>query len=188
MSGFGVRTLVFPTDFSECSYHAGRTAAAIARHFGARIHALHVEPPVTAPAEPSQLSAAIADLGGGVEVVTATADGVPARQICAYAARVGADLIVMGTHGRTGISRALLGSVAEAVVRHAACPVMTIPAVAPAWVLAAPAPRELEAECVVCAERSPDLICAACRAMIRGEALDRKRPKEYAHQVVTASK
>jgi nucleotide-binding universal stress UspA family protein len=178
MNGFGVRTLVFPTDFSACSYHAGRTAAAIARHFGARLHVLHVDPPVTAPAEPTQLAAAVADLGDGFGVVTATVDGIPARQICAYASRVGADLIVMGTHGRTGISRTLLGSVAEAVVRRAACPVMTIPAVEPAWVPAALVEPALEGECVVCAAHSPDLICETCRAIIRGEALERKHSEE----------
>jgi nucleotide-binding universal stress UspA family protein len=187
MSGFGVRTLVFPTDFSECSYHAGRTAAAIARHFGARLHVLHVEPPVTAPAQPAQLAAAAADLGGGLEMATATVNGIPARQICAYAMRVGADLIVMGTHGRTGISRALLGSVAEAVVRHAGCPVMTIPAVEPAWVPAVPVAPALEGECVVCGAASPDLICEVCRGIIRGETLERKRPEEHAGHVVTAS-
>jgi nucleotide-binding universal stress UspA family protein len=172
MNGFGVRTLVFPTDFSECSYNAGRTAAAFAQHFGAQLHVLHVDPPVTAPAEPTRLAAAVADLGGGVGIVSATVAGIPARQICAYATSVGADLIVMGTHGRTGISRAVLGSVAEAVVRRAACPVMTIPAVAPAWVPAALVEPALEDECVVCAGHSPDLICEGCRAIIRGDGLE----------------
>ena len=178
MRDFGVRTLVFPTDFSECSYHAGRTAAAIAEHFGARLHVLHVDPPVTAPSEPKQLAAAVADLGAGLGIVTATAAGIPARQICAYASRVGADLIVMGTHGRTGISRAVLGSVSEAVVRSAACPVMTIPSAAPAWVPAPPVEPVLEGQCVVCAAQSPDLICEDCRAIIRGEAIERRRSAE----------
>jgi nucleotide-binding universal stress UspA family protein len=128
MSGFRVRTLVFPTDFSDCSQHAGEQAAEVARHFGARLHVIQVDAPVGAPTPASRLPAAAAALGSGLDITTATTLGVPAHAICAYAQRIGADLIVMGTHGRTGMSGAVLGSVAEAVVRHARCPVMTIPA------------------------------------------------------------
>src|SRR5215470_10316201 len=111
MSGFDVRMLVFPTDFSDCSRHAGRRAADVARHFGARLHVLHVDPPVTAPIPWSRVAAAAAELGANLSVTTATASGIPAHAIAAYAERIGADLIVMGTHGRTGVSRAVLGSV-----------------------------------------------------------------------------
>src|SRR5262249_46449390 len=148
MTGFRVRTLVFPTDFSECSRHAGEQAAAIARHFGARLHVLHVDPPVTAPTLPSRVTTAAAELGAGLDVTTATTSGVPAHAICAYAQKVGADLIVMGTHGRTGVSRAVLGSVAEATVRHARCPVMTIPSPAPVKTEMPASGREVR--CVVC--------------------------------------
>ena len=125
MSGFDVRTVVFPTDFSDCSRHAGRRAAGVARRFGARLHILRVDPPVSAPTPPSRLTAAAAELGADLDVTTAMTTGVPAHAICAYAERVGADLIVMGTHGRTGVSRAVVGSVAEEVVRHSRCSVMT---------------------------------------------------------------
>jgi nucleotide-binding universal stress UspA family protein len=128
MSGFDVRTVVFPTDFSDCSRHAGGRAANVARHFGARLHILRVDLPMAAPTPASRLTAAAAELGDGLDVTTAMTTGVPAHVICAYAERVGADLIVMGTHGRTGVSRAVLGSVAEEVVRHARCSVMTVPA------------------------------------------------------------
>jgi|SRR5438034_7201188 len=175
MNGFHVRTLVFPTDFSDCSRHAGDRAADIARHFGARLHVLHVDPPVTAPAPPSRLGAAAGDLGADLDVTTATTSGTPAHAICAYARRIGADLIVMGTHGRTGVSRAVLGSVAEAVVRHARCPVMTIPAVEAAPVTAEMRGSAAEGHCVVCANASPDLFCEPCRAIIRGEALESAR-------------
>ena len=131
MSGFDVRTVVFPTDFSDCSRHAGQRAADIARHFGAQLHVLRVDAPVTPPTPPSRMATAAAELGDDVSTTTAITSGVPGHAICAYAERVGADLIVMGTHGRTGVSRAVLGSVAEAVVRHSRCPVMTIPAIAP---------------------------------------------------------
>jgi nucleotide-binding universal stress UspA family protein len=128
VSTFRVRTIVFPTDFSECSRHAGERAADVARHFGARLHLLHVDLPAGPSTPSSRLPAAALTLGPGLDVTTATTTGVPAHAICAYARRIGADLIVIGTHGRTGVARAVLGSVAEAVVRHAACPVMTVPA------------------------------------------------------------
>ncbi len=186
MSSFGVRTVVFPTDFSDCSRHAGRKAADIARHFGARLYVLHVDPPVTAPVDPARLSEAVADLGDGLDIRTATTTGIAARGICAYARRIGADLIVMGTHGRTGISRRLLGSVAEAVVRRAVCPVMTVPAVEVAREPAETTDAAAEAHCIVCAMASPDLICEACRAIVRGEALQRKRGEERAGRVGVA--
>jgi nucleotide-binding universal stress UspA family protein len=127
MSGLQIRTLVFPTDFSDCSRHVGTRAADVARHFRARVHVVHVDEPVAPPTPAARLAGAAADLGPDVDVTTAMTSGVPAHAICDYAQRIGADLIVMGTHGRTGVSRAVLGSVAEAVVRHARCPVMTIP-------------------------------------------------------------
>jgi nucleotide-binding universal stress UspA family protein len=178
MSGFGVRTIVFPTDFSDCSRYAGVRAADLARHFGARLHVLHVDPPVTAPSPPARLADAAAALGPGLEVTTATAAGTPARAICAYARRVGADLVVMGTHGRTGVSRTLLGSVAEGVVRHALSPLMTIRPVEHAAVRAEGPEVPAESRCVVCAKPSADLICEPCRAVIRGEAIERKRSEE----------
>ena len=118
---------MFPTDFSDCSRRAAKRAADIARHFHARVHVVHVDG-IGPPTPAARLAAAAADLGPDLDVTTAMTSGVPAHAICAYAQRVGADLIVMGTHGRTGVSRAVLGSVAEAVVRHARCAVMTIPA------------------------------------------------------------
>jgi len=178
MSGFHAQTLVFPTDFSDCSRHAGARAADVARHFGARVHVLHVDLPVTAPTPPSRLAAAAADLGADLDITTATTSGVPAHAICAYAQRIGADLIVMGTHGRTGVSRAVLGSVAEAVVRHARCPVMTIPALETAPAKAQTREPATGAHCVVCATASADLICEACRGIIRGEAPRTKRAAE----------
>jgi nucleotide-binding universal stress UspA family protein len=62
-------------------------------------------------------------------VTIAMTSGVPAHAICAYAQRVRADLIVMGTHGRTGVRRLLLGSVAEQVLHKAGCPVLVVPPV-----------------------------------------------------------
>src|SRR5262245_2111708 len=179
-----LRTVLFATDFSEASRIAGRTAAEIARHFGSRLHVLHVVPPVTDPSPPPEsLRAAAAELGAGLSVVTAIASGRPAARIVDYARRHAVDLIVLGTHGRTGVSRAILGSVAEAVVRLARCRVLTVP---PASAAAPVAPDAIEEiaetmSCAVCARPSQgELICEACRARIRGEALERKRVEERA--------
>ena len=175
-----IRRILFPTDFSLASEVAGHAAADLARHFGARLHVLHVVPPVTDPTlAPDALRAVVTALGPGLDVETAVVSGAAARQIVGYADRAGVDLIVMGRHGRSGVSAALLGSVAEAVVRRAPCWVLTVPALRPERV----APREeepAEALCLACGQRSPDLVCETCRTRIRGEALDRKLRDERA--------
>lgn len=177
------RNILFATDFSETSQLAGRTAAEFARHFGGRLHVLHVVPPVTdpTPATPA-LRAAVLELGAGLSLVTAGATGFAASEIVKYARTNAIDLIVLGTHGRTGFSRALLGSVAEAVTRRAGCPVLTVPplTVAPARVAEVNEVKETTS-CLVCGVASQDdLVCESCRARIRGEALERKRGEERA--------
>src|SRR5689334_22530096 len=127
MQDLAVREILFPTDYSDISLNAGRTAAQLARRTGARLHVVHVVPPVTDPGPADPLPKAIAGFGSGLDVVTAVVPGLPAREIVRYARRHAIDVIVMGTHGRTGMSRALLGSVAEAVVRRAPCRVLTVP-------------------------------------------------------------
>jgi nucleotide-binding universal stress UspA family protein len=67
----------------------------------------------------------------GVELTTCVADGIAAEAIVATATRLKSDLIVIATHGRTGLSHLLLGSVAERVVRAAPCPVLTVRAATP---------------------------------------------------------
>src|SRR2546427_6051265 len=179
-----IREVLFATDFSDASRLAGETAAEFARHFGARLHVLHVVPPVTDPTPaPAALRAVAAQLEKGLSIVTAVASGRVARQIVDYALRHAIDLIVLGTHGRTGVSHALLGSVAEAVTRRAPCRVLTVPA-ALLGKSTAPTPiaeSEERTSCTVCARETQDeLICEACRAKIRGEALDRKLRAERA--------
>jgi universal stress protein A len=179
-----MREVLFATDFSDASRLAGETAAAFARHFGARLHVLHVVPPVTDPTSaPAALRDAAAALEPGLSIVTAVASGRVPRQIVDYARRNAIDLIVIGTHGRTGVSHVLLGSVAEAVTRQARCRVLTVPAA----LAAAPSPAargeaaEVPTTCRVCGTETPDeLICEACRARIRGEALEQKRRTERA--------
>ena len=67
----------------------------------------------------------------GILVAGETITGRAAPEIVAYAKKTGADLIVMGTHGRSGFQHALLGSVAERVVHHSPCPVLVVPAPRP---------------------------------------------------------
>ena len=173
-----VRQILLATDFSDASEHAAAVAREYARAFGARLHVLHV-----AWAGDEQAGRLLRgmqeDFAPEVAVTTAIEFGNPAARIVDYARRHGVDLIVVGTHGRTGVSRALLGSVAERVVRTAPCPVLAVPQAAP--VAAGPeAPAPELRRCLVCASPSDDLICAACRARIRGEALERKQREERA--------
>jgi nucleotide-binding universal stress UspA family protein len=161
-----VRCVLFATDFSDLSRPAGRTAAALARQFGARLLVVHVRPFVADGPDLPGLVAAVADLVPGLSVTTETLYGTPATEIVAYARRAGADIVVLGTHGRTGLSRALLGSVAEAVVRRAPCPVLTVGGAATGWTEDVAA-SDVRDKCVVCASATTDLICEQCRALIR---------------------
>jgi len=179
-----VRQILFATDFSETSAASSRVALDYARRFGARLHILHVTWPGSDPVAPPLLAKLGDELGATVPVVTAVESGNPAAQIVRYADRHGIDLIVIGTHGRTGVTRALLGSVAERVARTAACPVLTVPSklAAPAAAAATEATPE-PGHCLVCANPSDDLICTPCRERIRGEAIERKQRNERAGRV-----
>jgi nucleotide-binding universal stress UspA family protein len=145
-----IRRILCPLDFSPFSRHALAQGVALAREFGAEISALHVfalSPVVqTVPAggymgiDPLSLSASrraalTAELreftyevdAGGVVMHAGVDEGDPVDVIVKAAADWPADLIVMGTHGRTGLGRLLLGSVTERVLRRATCPVLTVP-------------------------------------------------------------
>ncbi len=143
-----VNTILWPTDLSEYAAQALPYAVEMARSFRARLHLLHVIDPLwlapTRGAEfpgpaagdiaPLQKSAAeeLRHLQAGVEgvegvkVETAVGTGVPHAEIVRYAREENIDLIVLTTHGRTGLSHALIGSAAEKVVQMATCPVLTI--------------------------------------------------------------
>ena len=169
--------IVLATDFSALAAHAARVAADYARRFRARLHLLHVAYPEADGALTDRLIRLAHEVAPDLESVTAVRVGAAAREIVGYAAAHDAALIVMGTHGRTGVSRALTGSVAELVVRTAGCPVLTVPR-RRATVEAAPADLPVVPRCVVCVNASDDLICASCRARIRGEALSRRHDAE----------
>jgi nucleotide-binding universal stress UspA family protein len=133
-----IRAILHPTDFSDCSECALQIAATLAERHGARLVVLHVAVPrisVYGGGPVSHLSEAaraqLAELVGELQargVQTAVepqvSDGDPAREILRVAREAKCDLIVMGTNGRTGWRRLLMGSVAEAVMRQAECPVL----------------------------------------------------------------
>ena len=174
-----VREIMVATDFSEASNAAVRVAHAYARTFGARLHVFHVTWPEAYGV--TELLARLAqDLGTSVPVVVASHPGDAAAEIVSYAKPRAIDLIVLGTHGRTGVTRALLGSVAERVARMAPCPVLTVPPRGAVPTEEAQAPSPPAHRCIVCSQISPDLICEPCRARIRGEALYAKQREERA--------
>lgn len=136
------RTVLVPTDFSPESDKGLRYGAALARRFGAQLHVVHVsEIDFAAPGpallgKDSQISdAEVAQTvrdrfdGGTGQLIEATFHGRTGRafdQICRSASELQADLIVMSTHGRTGLKRIFLGSNAERVVQHSSSPVLVV--------------------------------------------------------------
>jgi nucleotide-binding universal stress UspA family protein len=135
-----------PIDFSDASRAAMEVAADLARRGAAELLLLHAYPVpgYTFPdgsvvASPKMLQdladgaqrhldewRALAEGFGAPRVETAKEAGEPAAEIVAFARDRGVDLLVLGTHGRTGLEHALMGSVAERVVRKAHCPVLTV--------------------------------------------------------------
>jgi nucleotide-binding universal stress UspA family protein len=144
--------ILCPVDFSAPARRALDYAVGIARWYGARITALHVCPievpigritPLTAgtAVSPSGMSAEawgrmLADFVGaeraeGVVIATEVVEGPVWQEIAAQARLQAADLVVLGTHGRSGFQRLLLGSVTERLLREVDCPVLTVPPGAP---------------------------------------------------------
>jgi nucleotide-binding universal stress UspA family protein len=135
-----IKTILHPTDFSERSDPAFRLACSLSRDYGARLVILHVaEPPPAVAAEGVLMLPPTIDLerlrerlqqlrpeDQKVLVEHLLVQGGAAEEILQVAAEKKCDLIVMGTHGRTGLGRLLMGSVAEQVVRKASCPVLTV--------------------------------------------------------------
>jgi nucleotide-binding universal stress UspA family protein len=134
-----IRKILHATDFSEHSENAFRLACALARDYAAPLVLLHVHSPFVAygdglvAALPPDFTDELREKlratdphDPRVVVERRLIEGDPAREIVRLAREAGCDLIVMGTHGRTGLGRLLMGSVAEAVVRKAPCPVLTV--------------------------------------------------------------
>jgi nucleotide-binding universal stress UspA family protein len=152
MHPISIHRILCPVDFSPFSRRALDHAIALARWYHATVHVLHVSPldvPVgvvtpwasppdvhTSGIDPESLrtmlrSFAQAEGAAGVAVESEVVEGPVADEIVAQTRLRGADLVVMGTHGRSGVKRLVLGSVTEKVLRAAACPVLTVPAAVP---------------------------------------------------------
>jgi universal stress protein A len=147
---FTLNRILWPTDFSELSLKGGRYAHALAQHFTAQLHVVHVIPPVmtadfsvalpaTMPVtatDPTTIEACreglqrmVRDrLQAGDNVIREVLFGNPWSAICEYAEARQIELIVVTTHGRTGLTHIVIGSTAERIVQHAPCPVLTIKA------------------------------------------------------------
>jgi nucleotide-binding universal stress UspA family protein len=143
-----IRRILCPIDFSDSSRRALDHAVAIARWYGSTVTALHVFSPTPVAAfgpgpvvfEPIVLTDAdrdhlLADTrafvqpesASGVTIDAMVREGSTAAEILDQATSMNADLLVIGTHGRSGFERLLLGSVAEKVLHKARCPVLTVP-------------------------------------------------------------
>lgn len=139
--------ILVPTDFSEFSKCAVRYGCELARRFSSELHLLHVvediyplvpEPGIMLPAAADYFAGLKQsaeqelarfppeDWGSGLHIERAVITGSPFVEIIRYARDKDIDMIVVGTHGRTGLAHVLMGSVAERVVRKSPCPVLSV--------------------------------------------------------------
>ncbi len=138
-----IRKIMVPTDFTTYSDHAIEYAIMVARKFKAKMLLVHVIEPLAysvtdtmqvfdhytalkTVAKPILENLQKRLLKKGLKVDSILLDGNPYLEIVKKSREAGVDLIIMGTHGRTGIEHILMGSVAERVVRLASCPVVTV--------------------------------------------------------------
>ncbi len=135
--------IVLAVDGSEISRNAVKYAIELARQSNGTIIAIHVIPPIDVmdieTFNPEKILEGLKEEGkkilsevdelaakAGVKVQTSIETGVPFEKICAVAEALGCDLILMGSHGRTGIGKVLIGSVTERVISRATCPVLVV--------------------------------------------------------------
>ena len=135
-----IRTILYPSDFSDLAEPALDIANALARDYGARLFICHIMPPSVRTFHDSKIVEVSTDsikaakerlelirpVDARIPVIHKLAFGDEAGEIIRVAEETKADVIVMGTHGRSGFSRLLMGSVAEIVQRSAPCPVLTV--------------------------------------------------------------
>ncbi len=140
-----IRRILFATDFSERAQAAWDYADLLATTFGAEVHVVHAvqEPMAAVPEAGLAIATPAIDMTGlfdsakrGLERLAVAAPatvaarvvlaGPPADEIVRYARESAADVVVIGTHGRTGFAHVLLGSIAERIVRTSPCPVLTV--------------------------------------------------------------
>lgn len=141
-----IHKILAPTDFSQHSNKALGYARTLAEQWGAELHLLNVIEPTVFPTEGGLAPMGLMNLDNeltdvaqhsmeelckhpelaGVKIVTATVHGRASSAIIDYAAEHGIDLVVIATHGRTGLEHLIFGSTAERVIRECPCPVLTI--------------------------------------------------------------
>jgi len=141
-----VEKILFPTDFSEGSFHALPYAVDLSKHYNAKLYILHIIydvfratnshiPHVSADelhkemsdwAENEMEECCLEDIRGLKDSEKAVLKGIPNEEIVKFATEKKVDMIVMGTYGKVGLERLIFGSTAEKVVRRAPCPVMTV--------------------------------------------------------------
>jgi nucleotide-binding universal stress UspA family protein len=145
--GAPIRVILHPTDFSDCSEASLHVARLLARDTGARLVLYHVTPfdvafegTLAGVGDPGADRAHLEAIRGRMEgpdlkcpLEARLGRGEPAAELLRAVDEVGADLIVMGTHGRSGLGRVLMGSVAESVLRRAPCPVLIARSAPRAW-------------------------------------------------------
>ncbi|MBF8270336.1 MAG: universal stress protein [Gammaproteobacteria bacterium] len=141
-----IEKILHPTDFSANSNHALKYACAFATHFGAELHLLNVVvdlslvtlPPIDGylpegyyqnarnHANEELAKMPTREMAGNIRIVRQVLDGSAFVEIINYAKNNDIDLIVMGTHGYSGLTHLVMGSIAEKVVRRSPCPVLTV--------------------------------------------------------------
>ena len=147
MKTLSIQNIIVPIDFSKMSVQAIQIAKQLARRFGASIHLAHVRPlnyatDFVAPAPPivpfsfvtyeqnaeqtalKELKEVASECGVSSATCDVLSGAPPFDEICRLAQTVPADLVVMPTHGRTGLKHVFLGSTAERIVQHSSCPVL----------------------------------------------------------------
>lgn len=141
---FKIKKILVPVDFSDCSQKALAYAVPFARQFSATLDVLHIVPPyyaldpygiaeyervekeLRATGEQKLARLVLDVIPQQVAVELFVRSGKPAVEIVEAAKELETDLIILSTHGRTGLKHVILGSTAENVVRHAPCPVLTV--------------------------------------------------------------
>ncbi len=142
------KRILWPTDFSPLSLQGARYARAFGKRFGAELHVVHVIPPALTPDFAATLPTEVpvvyseqelaetcrqrlqelvsAQFAGLPGVSVHVTFGNPWSSICRHAEQNDVDLIIVATHGRTGLRHVLIGSTAERIVQHAPCPVLVV--------------------------------------------------------------
>lgn len=142
------KRILWPTDFSPMSLHGAKYARGLCEKFGAELHLLHVVVPPVQPEAAFLMQSELAPLIAPDELLSTAREtlaqvvtkefsgmanvhpqavlGTPWLATCEYARKAKIDLIVVATHGHTGLKHILLGSTAERIVQHAPCPVLVV--------------------------------------------------------------